>query len=167
MRGSRILANGNALPMLLGGAILLLAALLTRLATGSPLWLFHFGDAAGVLPPLWLTGLLWLLSFFTVGAAAGYVLSCRSLTGGREAYLWRGCTFLILAVVFTLIWYTLLFGKRYLLPSWLFLPLAAGGAAVCALSWRHVSRVACVAVWCFALWQIIVFWLQLRVMWSL
>ncbi len=163
MRGSRFWANGTTLPMLVGGAILLSAALLTRLVTGSPLWLFRFGNVAGVLPPLWLTGLVWLLSFFALGAAAGYMFSCRSLMGGREAGLWRGCTFLILAVAFSLIWYTLLFGKYYLLPSWLFLPMAAGAALMCGLSWWRISRGTGVTVWCFGLWQIMVFCLQLRV----
>ena len=64
-----------------GGGIALAAALFTRLRVGSPLPLLHLLNADSILPPLWLTGLCWLSSFFLSGCAAGFILNCR--TGGR------------------------------------------------------------------------------------
>ncbi len=164
MKQSRILAKGCTVPMAIGGGIALSAALLTRLVTGSPLWLIHLGDVSGVLPPLWLTGLLWLVSFFAMGAAAGYVFVCPRGGGGREAYVWRGSTFFVLSAVLSLTWYALLFGKHYLLPSWGCLPLSAAFSVACGFSWWRICRIAGTTVWCFALWQIILCVFQLRVL---
>ena len=69
-----------------GGGIALAAALFTRLRVGSPLPLLHLLNADSILPPLWLTGLCWLSSFFLSGCAAGFILNCR--TGGCAA-AWR------------------------------------------------------------------------------
>ena len=164
MKQSRFFAKGCTVPMAFGGGITMLAAFLTRLVTGSPLWLIHLGDVSGVLPPLWLISLLWLLSFLAVGAAAGYVFVCPPGGGGREVYVWRGSTFFVLAVVLSLTWYALLFGKHYLVPSWLLLIPSALCAAVCGLSWLRICRIAGGTVWCFALWQMILCFFQLRVL---
>ncbi len=151
------------LPMLIGGALTLAAALLTRLTVGSPLAVVHKLEAFLILPPLWVLSLVWLMHFAILGAAAGYLLACPAHNPVREAAMWRGCTFMVLAAVFSLVWYTLLFGKLCLLPSWICLLLSAGAALVCALSWRTLGKGAFAAALAFALWQIGLFFLQLTV----
>lgn len=151
------------LPVLVGGGLVLAAALLTRLTVGSPLAVIHKLGASVLLPPLWLTGLLWLGSYVLMGAAVGYLLSCPPGNARREADLWRGCTFLVLAVVFSLVWYTLLFGKLCLLLSCLCLLLAAVCALVCMISWWSVGKGAAVISLGFSLWQICLLFLQFAV----
>jgi tryptophan-rich sensory protein len=150
--------------MLVGGGAALAAALLTRLAAGSPAATVHQLEAFLPLPPLWLMGLLWLSAFALAGAAAGEMLTVPCPSPRVEALAWRGATALILAVVFSLVWYTLLFGKFLLLASWLCLPLSAAAAAWCALSWGQVNRRAACILWGFALWEAFLFFLQLAVL---
>lgn len=156
--------KGRALPVAVGGGVVLAAALLTRFLCGSPLWFLRWSDVSGLLPPLWLLSLLWMTAYVAVGCAAGYLFSCPAWGVARESHLWRGSTFLILAVVVSLVWYTLLFGKHYLLPSWLCLPVSASAAGVCGASWWRLQRaVGCVA-WMFGIWQTVLFFLQLAVL---
>ncbi|MBQ9151214.1 MAG: hypothetical protein IJX72_03100, partial [Clostridia bacterium] len=95
--------------------------------------------------------------------AVGYLLSCPSGNTRREAHLWRGNTFMVLAVVFSLVWYTLLFGKLYLLPSWICLLLSAASALLCTLSWWPIGKWVSIISLYFALWQVCLFFLQLAV----
>lgn len=94
-----------------GGGIALAAALFTRLRVGSPLPLLHLLNADSILPPLWLTGLCWLSSFFLSGCAAGFILNCR--TGGcAAAWRLRGAVYGLLCLFAGLGWYPLLFAAQ-------------------------------------------------------
>ena len=163
MKKARSAANRPTLPLLLGGGIALAAALLTRLTVGSPLAVIHKLDAFSVLPPLWILSLVWLAAFAWLGAAAGYLLACPPGSPKREADLWRGCTFAVLGAVFSLVWYTLLFGKFYLLPSWFCLPVSAAAAGICGLSWGRIGKGGAAAALAFGAWQICLFLIQLGV----
>jgi hypothetical protein len=152
------------LPACIGAAVVTAAVLLTRAAVGSPWELLHRLSAASILPPLWLLSLLWMVSFALVGGAAGGLLAAPEGNAHRRAHLWQGSTFLVLAVVFALAWYTLLFGKLWVLISCLFPLLAAASALLCALSWRLAGGGAWMAPLGYALWQILVLLLQLAVL---
>lgn len=157
-------ARKPKLPMLIGGGVALAAALLTRLTVGTPVTAIHKFEAFLSLPPIWFMGLLWLASFALTGAFAGELLSSPCLPPRDEALAWRGATALVLALVFSLVWYTLLFGKCFLLASWLCLLLSAAAAVWCALSWLQVKRGASLVMFGFFLWQMILFFLQLAVL---
>lgn len=152
------------LPALIGGITALTSALLTRLTAGSPLAVIHKLAASGALPPLWLLSLLWLASFALLGGMAGLLLASPHTTPQREVCLWRGGTFMVLAMVFSLGWYTLLFGKLCLLPSCLCLLLSAAAAGICAVSWMQIKKSATAVALAFSLWQISLFFLQCTVL---
>ena len=152
------------LPAVSGGGVALAAAILTRLTAGSPLTVIHKLEATLPIPPIWLMSLMWLASFVLFGAAAGLLLVFPHGNPQREASLWRGNTFMVLAMVFSLGWYTLLFGKFCLLPSCLCLLLSAAAALACALAWMQLKRNASVAALVFSLWQIFLFLLQCAVL---
>ena len=151
------------LPTLIGGGLTLAAALLMGLSVGSALPAIHALRAEAILPPVWLMSLLWLSSFALLGGALGYLLSCPSGGALREARLWRGATFLVLTVTLALVWYSLLFGKLLLLPSWLCLLLAAAASLTCALSWWPISRGAALIAGGCSLWQLSLFFWQFAI----
>ncbi len=156
-------SRGLTFPALIGAGLLLACAMLTRWSVGSPIILLHKLSASALLPPMWLMSLLWLGFYLLWGAALGDLLSCPPTSPVGEVHLWRGCTFAVLAVVFSLVWYTLLFGKFYLVPSWMCLLVSAAAAFVCAYSWWRVTKwTSCVAL-LFGLWNICLFFLQFAV----
>jgi hypothetical protein len=117
---------------LTGGAVGLLLALFPLWFVGKPLPILYLLRADTLLPPLWLMGLLWLGVYALWGAAAGGALACRGHGCHADALLWRGMTFLVIAITFSLAWYSLLFGSFLLLPSWLCLGGAAVSGVLCA-----------------------------------
>ena len=151
------------LPILLGGGIVLFVAILTRLAVGSPLIIIHKLGSSFALPPTWIMGLIWLGFYVLVGASTGYLLSFPSGNIQRDVYLWRGCTFMVLAVGFSLVWYIFLFGKFWLIPSWICLCVSAVCAVTCMLSWWEIGKGAATVILGFSLWQICLFLLQFAV----
>lgn len=156
-------SRGLTFPVLIGAGIFLICAMLTRWSVGSPIILLHKLSAATFLPPMWLMGLLWLGFYFLWGAAVGDLLARLPESPPIEAHLWRGCTFAVLAVVFSLVWYTLLFGKFYLIPSWLCLLVSAAAAFICAFSWWRVARWTSLVALLFGFWNICLFFLQFAV----
>ena len=135
--------------MLIGGGVGVLVAVSVAATVGSPLPVLRFLGADALLPPLWLTGLLWLAGYALPGAAAGYALVCPKGGPYRETPLWRGMTFLVVEVTFSFAWYSLLFSSFLLLPAWLCLVVAVAAGVLCILSWfrSHCpSALLCVGV---------------------
>ena len=157
-------ARYPTLSMLVGGGIALTVTLLTRLWVGSPLNLIHTLEAFLTIPPLWIMGVLWLTSFALLGAAAGALLAAPCGNPEREVHLWRGSTFMVLAMVSSLVWYALLFGKQLLLPSCLCLLPALSASLLCALSWKRIHLLAAIPPLLFGLWQFTLLLLQISVL---
>ena len=65
---------------LIGGAVGLLMTMAVRFAMGSPWTVFHRLNAADVLPPLWLLGLLWFAFPILCGLAAGALMHGAQFT---------------------------------------------------------------------------------------
>ena len=148
---------------LTGGAVGLLLALFPLWFVGKPLPILYLLRADTLLPPLWLMGLLWLGVYALWGVAAGGALACRGHGCHADALLWRGMTFLVVAVTFSLAWYSLLFGSFLLLPSWLCLGGAAVSGVLCARSWLPVYRISAVLSLAGVLWHGWLLLLQLSV----
>ena len=161
----RTKAKINKLPVWIGGGIAVAAAILVRVAVGSPhsaLWQLGATDR---LPPLWILSLLWLGFFFLAGCAWGYLLGGCGKRGGaiHEAAVWRGSLCLVLSLVFSFLWYALLVGTLSLFLSWLCLAAAVAFAFLCAFSWFRVGRgVGWVTVG-FALWLFFLFLMHFTV----
>lgn len=146
-----------------GGGITLAAALFTRLRVGSPLPLLHLLNADSILPPLWLTGLCWLSSFFLSGCAAGFILNCR--TGGcAAAWRLRGAVYGLLSLFAGLGWYPLLFAAQALWLSWLCLLAAALSGILCLACWVRVRRRVLLFLLPAAMWMCCLTVLQLVVL---
>ena len=127
------------LMLLLGGGMLA-GGVLVRLCVGSPHMMLLALNVAGIVPPVWLMTLLWSLSFFIIGAAAGFVLGYR--TYGCEVDKYKGGMLFVLLAVLELCWYPTLFaaGLVFLsvLESILILSISVGTT----LCFYRVSRFA-------------------------
>ena len=162
----RARARINKMPVWIGGGVTVTAAILVRMAVGSPhaaLWQLGATDR---LPPLWILSVLWLGWFFLAGCAWGYLLgACPKRRGcGHDAAVWRGSLCLVLSLVFAFLWYALLVGSLSLFLSWLCLAVAVIFAFLCAFSWFSVSSGAAWITVGFCLWLTILFLLHLSVL---
>lgn len=149
--------------ILAGGGIGVGIALAVRLLTTSPRLVLHALAPTLSLPPLWLMGILWLAGCFLLGASVGYMVGRRSGGMRCEMLAWRGSTFLVLTVAFSLMWYALLFGKFSLLLSLICLPVAMLTTAFCILTWWRVSAGVSLLLGGYILWLLFLLLLQLAV----
>ena len=152
------------LPVLVGGVVIFAIALCTRLSVGTPYVVLHKLGVLDILPPVWLVGLIWSLLYVLAGAVSGYLLSCPLRNAVKETFLWRGCTFMVSSFVLSLAWYALLFGKFWLLPSWICLCFGCVCAVFCAISWWKISKTPAMLIGVFALWEISIIFMQFLIM---
>ncbi len=93
--------------MVFGGIVLLTVGLLVRFAVGAPYRMMLELGIGDLVPPVWLMGLLWSVSLFTVGCAGGFVFGYRERGCLTEKY--KGCMFFLLLAVLEMLWYPAFF----------------------------------------------------------
>ncbi len=109
------LERSSPMLMIVLGVLLTVAAILVRSFVGSPYRTMLALGISDLVPPVWLMTLLWSFAFFTIGAAAGYVLGVRS--GGCEGDKYKGGMLFVLLAVAELCWYPTLFGANLVFLS--------------------------------------------------
>ncbi len=109
------LSESNSTVMLLCGTMMALGGIFVRIFAGSPAKGLHALGIQEMVPPIWAMSLLWTLSFFTVGCAAGFVLAYRRPHSKEEKY--KGCMLFLLLAFFEFLWYPTFFGSMLLFFS--------------------------------------------------
>ncbi len=109
------LERSSPVLMLVFGFLLLIAALTVRFCVGAPYRMILETGIADMIPPVWLLALLWSLSFFLIGCAAGFVLGYRM--DGCESEKYKGCMLFILLALLELCWYPTFFGVGLIFVS--------------------------------------------------
>ena len=101
--------------MILLGFGLMIAAVAVRIHVGSPYPVILSLGVKELFPSVWIMSIIRMLSFFTVGCAAGFVLGYRE--PGIEGEKYKGCMLFVLLAVLELLWYPTLFGSVWVLLS--------------------------------------------------
>lgn len=97
------------------GILLMTAGLVVRFVTGSPHMMLLALDVGDMVPPVWLMGLLWSVSFLVIGCAAGFILAYRG--SGCEVEKYKGGMLFVLLAVLELCWYPTFFGAGLIFLS--------------------------------------------------
>lgn len=90
------------------GVVMALGGIVVRAVVGGPHRAILELGIERLIPPVWLMAILWTVSLFTVGCAAGLVLGMRR--GGYDADRYKGCMFFVLLGVLEMCWYPTFFG---------------------------------------------------------
>ena len=112
---SRELEQSSVALMLALGAMLTVGGIVVRAAVGSPYRVMLELGIGELVPPAWVMALLWSVAFFTVGAAAGFVLGYRRSECDGDKY--KGGMLFVLLAVLELCWYPTFFGSSLVLLS--------------------------------------------------
>ena len=138
--------------MLLLGSVMVAAGMIVRFLVGSPYVTMHALGITDLVLPVWLMTLIWSVSFFVIGAAAGFVLGFRA--GACEVDKYKGGMLFVLLAVLELCWYPTFFGAGLIflsvLESVLILCLSVG----VTLCFYRVSRFAGMLFLLHNLWLI-------------
>ncbi len=122
------LEESNPVVMLIFGGLLLFAGIAVRVAAGNPYRILLETGIGESVPPAWLMTILWSLSFFVIGCAAGFVLMYR--IKGCDAEKYKGCMLFVVLAVLELLWYPTFFAK-----GWLFLSVLESILILCLSVW--------------------------------
>lgn len=155
------MAQSNSALMLIIGSILTLGGITVRFATGAPYMTVLALGIDSLIPPVWLMCVLWTVSFFTVGCAAGFILGYRA--GGCEAEKYKGCMIFTLMAVLELCWYPTFFGAGLIFLSALETVLILCLSVCVTVCFTRVSKLAGMLILFHDLWLIYMLFLNLAV----
>lgn len=142
----------NSAWMLIIGSLFALGGIAVRFVVGSPhITVLAMGIDA-LLPPIWLMCVLWTLSFFTVGCAAGFVLSYRD--SGCEVDKYKGGMLFVLMAVLELCWYPTFFGAGLIFLSAIETVLILCLSVGVTLCFSRVSKLAGILLFFHNIWLI-------------
>lgn len=108
------------------GILTLFGGIFVRLKVGNPYRVMLETGIADIVPPVWLMTLLWSVTLFVIGCAAGFALGYRKSGCAIEKY--KGFLLFSILALTELAWYYVFFGKALLFLSVL------TAIAVCVLS---------------------------------
>ena len=97
------------------GALLLIGGMIVRIRSESPYRTILEMGIGDIVPPVWLMTLLWSLSLFLIGCAAGFVLGYRR--GGCEIEKYKGCMIFVILAILELSWYRIFFVSNLIFIS--------------------------------------------------
>lgn len=151
--GVRIrLDPGEGFLMLTFAGISLFIALVVRLLSGNPRSSIVLGNLTGVVPPLFLMTLLWMIWHILLGAAFGSVMGRRVCRD--EAGKYKGGMLFILMMALIYIWYPLFFGALALFSALLVCEAVLALSFIIAVLFIRVRRWAGFVMLAFAVWML-------------
>ena len=109
------LEHTSCMISVLFGTLFTVCAIVVRVWTGSPYRSILELNIGEITPPVWLMTLIWTLTFFINGCAAGIVFAYKPKH--RDAEKYKGCLYFILLVIFEFLWYPTLFGNQWVFLS--------------------------------------------------
>ncbi len=144
--------RSNPFLMVAFGILLTIGGILIRAFVGSPYRTVLELGIKDIVPPAWLMTLLWSLSFFIIGAAAGFVLGYRM--GGCDGEKYKGCMLFVMLCVLELCWYPTLFGAHLVFLSVLESILILCLSIAVTISFYRVSKFAGMILLFHSIWLI-------------
>lgn len=152
---SRNKADGKT--VITGIAIVLLAGVLARLLSGSPLYMLRLTGIRNCVPKAWVFTLIWTVWYIALGFSFGFILGSRS--PGKEICKYKGSLWFVCMMIFNIIWYPLFFKAGTVFIALMDSLLIILFCLLTALQYFKISRVIGVIfalhlawlLWCFAI----------------
>ncbi|MBQ8207331.1 MAG: tryptophan-rich sensory protein [Clostridia bacterium] len=101
----RVKTDGKT--VIAGTAIVLLAGLLSRFLSGSPLYMLRLTGLWNNIPRAWFFTIVWTLWYILLGFSFGFILGSKTV--GKELCKYKGSLWFVTMMVFNIVWYPLFF----------------------------------------------------------
>ena len=142
---------------LICGAVCAFFCIMTMVISGSPYEMIHKFNSVGMLPPMWLWRLCFLVWSFLSGVSVGTVFyegACGRLSPEREAVAYKGGIFFTFTLFLFCLQYPLFFSLERLFVSFLFALGALICSVFCAVIWSKIFRTASILLVGVSFWQL-------------
>ncbi len=97
--------NGKA--VVLGIVIVLFCGILSRILSGSPVYMLRLTSLYGKIPKSWFFILWWTIWYIALGFCFGFALGTSKVT--KTVCKYKGSLWFVIMMVFNIIWYPLFF----------------------------------------------------------
>ena len=141
--------------------LLLFIAIFVRWVCGSPLSTLHYIGAGDIMPPIWLTVLLFSVSYIVAGLTLGLALGNRFCLYPERKY--QGAMWFIIALALGYAWYPLFFCARLFLVSLIVCALCLFASICASICFFAVSRASFVFSVIYDVWLAYLLLLNLKV----
>ncbi|MBQ8397308.1 MAG: tryptophan-rich sensory protein [Clostridia bacterium] len=142
----------NRRAMLIGGIVVVVLALICRIAIGSPVYVRHLLRLPDCMPSSLCLYLIGGILFFLLGALFGALVAAPTPAILRTRF--RGTVLLVPLLLFRLLWFPLFFGACAPALALISLALAALCCVCAFIALVRVSRLACPVLLLNLIWLI-------------
>lgn len=143
----------------------LLAGLLSRFLSGSPLYILRFTGLWHNVPPMWFFGIIWTLWYILLGFCFGFILGSRPI--GKDIYKYKGSLWFVIMMVFNIIWYPLFFKAGAFFLALIDAALIIIFALLTATQYCRIHKIVGSFIFLHIIWLIWCFIINLRVFFSI
>ena len=146
----RAKTDGRA--VIAGIAIVLLAGILSRVLSGSPLYMLRLTGLWHKVPRSWVFVLIWTFWYALLGFIFGFVLGSRQT--GKEVHKYKGSLWFVIMLVFNFIWYPLFFKAGTVFLALVDSALILFFCVLAALEYYKVYKIFGIGLICHAIWLV-------------
>lgn len=145
-------APGETLTMLIFAGVSLLIAIIVRFLAGSPRPAITYGNLSGIIPPVAVMTLLWMVWYILLGMAFGSVLYGRFCC--NEVSRYKGGMLFVLMMSLGYVWYPLFFRAFAFFIALLICEAVLVLSFFVAVFFLRVRRLAGIVMLAFTAWMV-------------
>ncbi|MEE0969723.1 MAG: TspO/MBR family protein, partial [Clostridia bacterium] len=152
----RAKTDGRA--VIIGIIIVFFAGVLSRLLSGSPIYMLRFCGLWNKVPKAWVFTLIWSFWYIFLGFCFGFVLGSKPI--GREVSKYKGSLWFVIMLVFNVIWYPLFFKAGAIFIALIDVIVIMLFCFLCAVEYFKVYRAIGVCIFLHFAWLIWCFFMN-------
>lgn len=141
--------------------IVLFFAFLSRILSGSPIYMLRFIGMKNQIPRAWVFSCIWTFWYIILGFSFGFVLSCKK--AGKDVYKFKGSLWFVCMMIFNIVWYPLFFRAGAIFISLADIVIIALFCLLTAKEYYKINKAIGIALFCHLVWLVHCFVINFRV----
>ncbi len=159
----QVKADGKT--VIIGTVMVFLAGILSRILSGSPIYMLRLCGLIGKIPKAWVFTLIWSLWYLILGFLFGFVLGSRRV--GREVPKYKGSLWFVCMMLFNIVWYPLFFKSGTVSLALVDLAIIILFCFLCSVEYYKVYKIAGILLSIHLIWLLWCFYINLKVFLSI
>ncbi|MBE6538809.1 MAG: tryptophan-rich sensory protein [Ruminococcaceae bacterium] len=148
-----------------GTVSVLIAGLLSRFLSGSPIYILRFTGLWHKVPPLWFFSLIWTLWYILLGFCFGFILGSRPI--GKDVFKYKGSLWFVIMMIFNIVWYPLFFKAGAFFLALVDAGLIIFFALLTAFEYYKIHKIVGCLIFIHIFWLVWCLGINLRVFFSI
>ncbi len=146
-------------------AIVLFFGILSRVLSGSPLYMLRLTGLKNQIPRAWIFTCIWTLWYIVLGFSFGFILGNKK--AGKDIYKFKGSLWFVCMMVFNVVWYPLFFRAGAVFIALVDIVIIAIFCFLTALEYFKINKVTGFVLIYHLIWLVRCFVINLKVFLSI